>query len=385
MFKFQAKAQEKKLRTALYEECGVGLSAEQERELVKAQRKAGRYYRDTFNHVLISCKLMGDRRSRDPFDHPRLMSVDTNGSTDRLVIRMSRGQSPQAYFKAAENLAHSWQAISCKVATDIIPPLPIPDHPNLDALAIGKREDGQPWTVSLKATHWICGGASGSGKASWQWSVIRSILALIEDGTVQIWAADPKQMEMAMGRSIFHRYASDPEDIADMLETAVDDMRKRAALLSGRVRTHVPSKDEAMVILMVDEAGYLNAYLGDTKLQGRIKSALSTLITQGRAISYIVVLAQQDVRKEALPHRSLIQSRVALRLDDELQPDMLLGSGMRARGGLADQIPISMPGVAFVKEEHSAEPIRVRASMITDDDIREMAERVERSRESSGQ
>ena len=48
----------------------------------------------------------------------------------------------------------------------IIPALPIPDHPDLTALPVGRREDGLPWLVRLHGTHVLIAGATGAGKAS---------------------------------------------------------------------------------------------------------------------------------------------------------------------------------------------------------------------------
>ena len=52
---------------------------------------------------------------------------------------------------------------------------------------------------------------------------------------------------------------------------------------------------------------------------------------------------------------------------------MVLGDGMRDRGALCDLIPVELPGVGYVVLSGVPEPIRVRASNITDDDIDAMA------------
>ena len=53
---------------------------------------------------------------------------------------------------------------------------------------------------------------------------------------------------------------------------------------------------------------------------------------------------------------------------------MVLGDGMRDRGALCDLVPVELPGVGYVVLNGVPEPIRVRASNITDDDIDAMAE-----------
>ncbi|MEU4549366.1 hypothetical protein [Nonomuraea dietziae] len=41
---------------------------------------------------------------------------------------------------------------------------------------------------------------------------------------VEIWALDPKLMELSFGQELFTRYAAHPGDCADLLEDAVDVM-----------------------------------------------------------------------------------------------------------------------------------------------------------------
>ena len=106
----------------------------------------------------------------------------------------------------------------------IIPALPIPAHVDLRALPVGRREDGTPWLVRLHGTHLLIAGATGAGKGSIIWGLIRALLPAMHEGLVRILAADPKLMELAFGRAIFDRYgryAADPADIVAMLEDAV--------------------------------------------------------------------------------------------------------------------------------------------------------------------
>ena len=51
-----------------------------------------------------------------------------------------------------------------------------------------------------------------------------------------------------------------------------------------------------------------------------------------------VVGALQDPRKDVISLRNLFSTRIALRLDESDQVDMVLGDGARDRGALADQI-----------------------------------------------
>ena len=128
-------------------------------------------------------------------------------------------------------------------------------------------------------------------------------------------------------------------------------------------------------MIVVDEVAFLTAYLSDRTIRDRIKAALATLTTQGRAVGYSVVAALQDPRKEVMSIRNLFPDRIAMRLDEPEQVDMVLGDGARDRGALADQIPtdpVIGAGVAYVRLATDPDPVRVRAAWVTDADIRAM-------------
>ena len=90
---------------------------------------------------------------------------------------------------------------------------PRPAHPrpvNLKALAIGRREDGSLWLVRLHGTHLLVAGATGAGKASIIWGLIRAIFPALRAGLVRLLGADPKRMELSYGREIFDTYGPTP-------------------------------------------------------------------------------------------------------------------------------------------------------------------------------
>jgi S-DNA-T family DNA segregation ATPase FtsK/SpoIIIE len=201
----------------------------------------------------------------------------------------------------------------------------------------------------------------------------------MQDGLVRVLAADPKLMELAYGRIIFDtygHYAADPAAIAAMLDAAVADMQDRAARFAGRQRDHTPSREDPFTVVLVDEVAFLTAYQPDRSLKAQIMSALATLTTQGRAVGYSVVAALQDPRKDVLTIRNLFPDRIAMRLDEPEQVDMVLGDGARDRGATCELIsadPTTGAGVAFVRLEGDPDPVRVRAGWVSDADIRALA------------
>jgi S-DNA-T family DNA segregation ATPase FtsK/SpoIIIE len=127
------------------------------------------------------------------------------------------------------------------------------------------------------------------------------------------------------------------------------------------------------IVIMVDEIAFLTAYQPDPRLRDRIKAALATLTTQGRAVGVAVVAALQDPRKEVIPIRNLFPDRIAMRLDEPEQVDMVLGDGARDRGAACEQIstdPATGAGVTFIRIEADPDPVRVRAGWVADTDIR---------------
>jgi DNA segregation ATPase FtsK/SpoIIIE, S-DNA-T family len=326
---------------------------------------------------------------------PVLGRVASSRFIDRVTVGLVSGQSPKDFADRAEGLAHGFRVRQCRVRSgspgtiilelvrrdalaEPMPALLIPDVPDLRALPVGRREDGAVLMIRLHGTHLLIAGATGAGKGSWLWGLIRAMLPAMAAGLVRVYPCDPKLMELAFGRALFDhygRYAADPADIAALLEDAVADMQNRAARFAGKQRDHTPTPEYPFVVVLVDEIAFLTAYQADRKLRERTLAALATLTTQGRAAGYAVVAALQDPRKEVLNIRNLFPDKIALRLDEPSQADLVLGDGARDRGAACDQIssdPRTGAGVAFIRLEADPDPVRVRAAFVSDDDIRAM-------------
>ncbi|GII63485.1 hypothetical cell division FtsK/SpoIIIE protein [Sphaerisporangium krabiense] len=324
---------------------------------------------------------------------PRLLKVTCTPTADVVAVKMLSGQSVTDWQDRTDNLAHGFTGYECRVVSakpgrvtlvfprrDVlaspIPALPITGDVQVSAVPVGVREDGSAYLLKLHGTHVLVAGATGAGKGSWLWSAIRGLLPAQHAGLVEIWALDPKLMELSYGRALFgDRYAADPGACADLLEAAVKVMQERAGRFAGVQRNHTPTVDDPFILVVVDEVAFLTAYQTDRKCRERITAALATLTTQGRAVGVGVLAALQDPRKEILSIRNLFPDKIALRLDEPAQVDLVLGDGARDRGALADQIspnPATGAGIGYVRLEASPEPVRVRAAYVSDSDIRAM-------------
>jgi DNA segregation ATPase FtsK/SpoIIIE, S-DNA-T family len=324
---------------------------------------------------------------------PVLAGVRASKASDLVTVKLVTGQAPGDFADRAVNLAHAFGAELCRVrelgpgmitlefvrADTLAEPLgalPVSAETDLSALPVGRAEDGGPWLLRLLGTHVLIAGATGSGKGSVIWSAVRALLPAITGGWCEVWALDPKRMELSFGKPIFARYADHAAGMVRLLEEAVAVMHDRAARFGGITRTFTPSAEFPFLVVLIDEMAFITAYQPDRDLRKRAEAAIATLTSQGRSVGVCVVGALQDPRKDVISLRNLFPTRVALRLDESDQVDMVLGDGARDRGALADEIsplPAIGAGVGYVRLESSPDPVRVRAAYVTDDDIHQMA------------
>ncbi|WP_435875133.1 FtsK/SpoIIIE domain-containing protein [Nonomuraea fuscirosea] len=348
-------------------------------------------YRRHWQPVMVVSGLGRHIRGRDYL--PRLLKVSCTSWADLVTVKMLNGQSVKDWTDRVDHLAHGFGSRTCRVAVARagrltltlprhdplaapLPAVPIPDVVSVGPVEIGTQEDGRPLHLKVHGTHVLIAGATGSGKGSYLWGTIRGLLPAIRAGLVEVWALDPKRMELSLGRALFgNRYAAAPADCADLLEAAVSVMQERADRFGGSQRSHTPTTEDPFVLVVVDEVAFLTAYQPDKGLRLRITAALAVLTTQGRAVGFGVMAALQDPRKEVMNIRNLFPDKIALRLDESEQVDMVLGDGARDRGALADHIspvPELGAGVGYMRLETSPDPLRARAAYVSDDDIRAM-------------
>jgi S-DNA-T family DNA segregation ATPase FtsK/SpoIIIE len=101
---------------------------------------------------------------------------------------------------------------------------------------------------------------------------------------------------------------------------------------------------------------------------------MQSILSQGRAPGVCVIGQLQDPRKEILDFRHLFPTKIAMRLDEPHQVDMVLGDGVRQRGASAHEISEDTPGVAWIKIDGRRDPDRARAFHNTDTDLDELCD-----------
>jgi S-DNA-T family DNA segregation ATPase FtsK/SpoIIIE len=138
-------------------------------------------YERRWRATMLHCGLGRRGALRDAA--PKIDRVRSNRWCDRVRVRLLLGQCTDDYEQAAPGLAHSFGAIACRVKEDrpgrlwlqftsadplieTVPALPVSEDVDLEAVPIGRQEDGEPWRVRLLGTHVLVAGATGAGKGS---------------------------------------------------------------------------------------------------------------------------------------------------------------------------------------------------------------------------
>lgn len=308
-----------------------------------------------------------------------------------VVLRVETfpGQTPDTLHRAAPAIASAYRAHGFEVmpvkpgvldlalfTTYRIAPItarmPVPEGANPDALPVGLARTGHVAEMVVRGRHTLVVGATGAGKGSVLWSVIGGLAPAIHDGTVCAWGLDLKGgVELEMGRALFGRVAYTAEDAVEVLRALMRVIDRRKESMRGVSRLHVPTAAEPLHVLMVDELADLMAY-SDFETRREADRLMSKILTQGRALGVVVVSCVQNPRQEAVGQRNLYPQKIALRLDSDIESDMVLGPA--ALQAPAHEISRLDPGTGYLVREDGA-PVMVRFAYWPDDLIREVATR----------
>lgn len=354
--------------------------------------------RDDALPVVVTVNLVGRKkvtqeRQAAAVHRPKVLGVRSGASWDQVRVRLVPGQKPEDYDEAARALASARKVARCQVREvkpDVVSidfqrrnlladPVPcadlaaLADAPgesvNVRRVWTGRTEYGQDWHLSLAGGHLLTAGATGAGKNSVMWSPLISAAPALRDGLVRVSGIDPKGMELAYGRRIFHRYAVTGTDAVALLDELVAGMDARKREFAGRVRTVPISREHPLELLEFDELGALTKYV-DRKTREAITERVALLTTQGRALGFTVRGYVQEPTKDTVPVRELFPQRVCLRVSAKSHVGMVLGDQAYERGAWANRIGESEPGVGYIFGDGIREPLRVRAGWVPDEVIK---------------
>ncbi|MGH3824735.1 MAG: FtsK/SpoIIIE domain-containing protein [Pseudonocardiaceae bacterium] len=340
-------------------------------------------------------RALGRNRRPVPARLPRVLGVRSGASWDEVRVRLVPGQKPEDIDEATRALASARGVARCQVR-ELTPNVVSIDFQRRNLLAepvscrdlatlagveggsldvrrvwAGRTEYGQDWHIPLAGGHTLTAGATGAGKNSVMWCPLVSIAPALRDGWVRVSGIDPKGMELAYGRRIFHRYAVTGTDALAVLDELVAAMDARKAAFAGRVRSVPISPEYPLELLEFDEIGALTKYT-DRKTREAITERVALLTTQGRALGFTVRGYVQEPTKDTVPVRELFPRRICLRVSAKSHVGMVLGDGAYERGAWANRIGESEAGTGYVVGEGIRQPLRIRAGWVPDETIKHL-------------
>jgi hypothetical protein len=236
-------------------------------------------------------------------------------------------------------------------------------HTITKPIALGPFEDADPCRVLFLRRHALFAGTTGSGKSGGL-NVLMGSLAACED--VVIWAIDLKKgMELRPWAPCIDRLATTPEEASILLADAAGILQARAEYLaSNGQRVWEPSSDMPALVIVIDEY----AELADEAPEAM--SDTDSIARLGRAVAVTLVAATQRPTQKAMGQgavRSQMDTRICFRVRERRDVDLILGQGMLNSGWHAHTL--NAPGKFLVSAPEHATPRRVRAYLVTDDDV----------------
>jgi S-DNA-T family DNA segregation ATPase FtsK/SpoIIIE len=367
---------------------------------VRSEWRRALVYTWPWRHVMLFSELTKHTGHRERRTHyPTLRRVRADGWRDRVSVKLLHGQCADTYAAHAKELANSFGAQACRVRVDkprqiwldflhsdplteaiTVPSLAEPGtNVDLARVVIGRTETGRPWVLRLLDRHVLVAGVSDAGKSSVMWAVLRALAPWIRSGLVQVVGIDPKGgMELGRAEDLFTRLVctNGAEAVALLEHVAILTRQRAETLRRQRSRKWTPDSGQPFMLLIIDELADVIAYQPDNALRKRANAALQSILSQGRAPGVCVIGQLQDPRKEIIDFRHLFPVKIAMRLDEATQVDMMLGNGVRERGAAAHEISEDTPGVAWTKIDGRREPQRARAFHSTDTNLDELCEYV---------
>jgi S-DNA-T family DNA segregation ATPase FtsK/SpoIIIE len=331
-----------------------------------------------------------------PDQMPRILGVRSGPSWDEVRVRLVAGQKPEDFDLVARELAVARGVMRCQVRelkadvvsidfqrrnllTEPVAARSLVDLVDVDPARVDLRrvwsgitEYGVDWYQPLIGGHTLVVGSTGAGKNSFTWCPLISMAPAIRAGLVRVSGIDPKGMELAYGRGIFHRYAVTAKEALAMLDDLVEEMNARKVEHAGKVRTVPITRETPLELVEFDEIAALTKYVGDRKIREAIIERVALLTTQGRALGYTVRGYVQEPNKDTVPVRDLFPRRICLRVPTKSHVAMALGDHAYDRGAWANRIGESEAGVGYLFGEGIREPLRVRGGWVPDEQIKQL-------------
>jgi S-DNA-T family DNA segregation ATPase FtsK/SpoIIIE len=236
-----------------------------------------------------------------------------------------------------------------------------------EPIDLGPFEDAEPCRVLFLRRHAILGGATGSGKSGGLNELMANLAACRD---VVIWAIDLKRgMELKPWAACIDRLATTPAEAAALLADAVTILYARAEHLADHGwREWQPSETTPALVIIIDEYAEL------AEQAPRAMKDTDTIARLGRAPAVTLVAATQRPTQKVMGQgavRSQMNIRIAFRVQEQRDVDLVLGQGMLKAGWQAHKL--NAPGKFLVSSPEHDIPRRARAYLLTDEDVTDAA------------
>ncbi|MFD9940048.1 cell division protein FtsK [Nonomuraea sp. NPDC059023] len=234
---------------------------------------------------------------------------------------------------------------------------------------LGLFEDGTPVRVSLLRRHALLGGIAGAGKSGTV-NVVMGELTACPD--VILWGIDLKGgMELMPWSSCLDRIATTPQEAEALLADGVTILDARADHLArAGERVWNPSPAMPALVILIDEYAELS-----DDAPNALRHA-DSIARRGRAIAVQLVAATQRPSQKAMGKgavRSQMDVRIACRVREQRDVDLILGQGMLKAGWHAHRL--DAPGKFLITAPEHDTPRRARTYLLTDTHVQATADR----------
>lgn len=334
-----------------------------------------------------ACDLVGPRDVDRSRRRPPAVRIARSATGWTCSFTPPRGMAPDDVRAAAESIASAFGVpatvsgtLDVEIALRTHDPLIAPVHqgcvPSAAAdlsgsLPVAVSESGD--VVSLQQAHVLVVGATGSGKGSALWAVVRAVRPAASANLVRYVGLDSKASEVRQAEKLFCETAYSVEDHARVLADLAALIARRGEMHTGR--EFLPTREEPLVMVLIDEITSLTSIFKDAKERNAALADLRVVLSLGRSRGVLVVGAGQDPTKEAMPLRSLFPQMVALRLRDATETRVALGEGAQEAGARPHEIEVASrsnayatAGIGYVRDE-TGQLQRVRFPYASDADL----------------
>lgn len=216
---------------------------------------------------------------------------------------------------------------------------------------LGVDEHGSVVKVNLIGQHGLVAGQTGAGKSTVAEVLLRSLLAMDD---VEVWGVDPKMVEQSRFRKELARFATEPDEICQLLAAAKAEIRERRHMMAENELTTWPTSPERpAIVVLIDE-------LAEVPDDGKL--LIDSIVRTGRAMRVQVIAATQHPSVKTFGElggslRSQLSLTIGLR-STASEARMIFGESAQAEGwGLL----MGPPGSLMLRDAEHPEPVRIRA------------------------